>query len=263
MKGLMLMHEGLSINPQAIERKLIQFIKAEFKKRGFKKAIFGLSGGVDSSTVAFLLTRALGAKNVTALFMPYKTTNKHDRIDFEKVTKILAIKSRLITITPTIDCYFKNFPTKDRIRRGNKMARERMSVLYDQSRLENALVVGSGNRTEILLGYATLYGDTACAVNPIGSLYKTQLRQLAHYIGVPGNIIEKMPTAGLWPSQTDEGELGLSYAAMDEILFLFVDKKYKIRQIVTRGFSKSSVEKILDRVKKFEYKRQLPAIAKI
>ena len=162
-----------------------------------------------------------------------------------------------------VDCYFKKFPEADKVRRGNKMARERMSILYDQSKVENALVIGSGNKTEILLGYATLFGDTACAINPIGSLYKTQIRQLARCIGMPERIIKKPPTADLWPGQTDESEIGITYEEVDKILYLAVDKKYKLPRLVKLGFGKDSIDKILKRVDKFKYKRELPVIGKI
>ena len=249
----------LLVSPKRTEKKLIKFIKDEFKKRGYKKAVFGASGGVDSSLVGFLLKKALGSKNVTAIFLPYKTTDKESRRDFKDIAKILGIKSWVIPITSMVDCYFRQFPKADRVRRGNKMARERMSVLYDQSKVENALVVGSGNKTERLLGYATIFGDTACALNPLAPLYKTQVRQLARHAGVPDRIVDKTPSAGLWPGQSDEKELGLSYKEMDEILYFAVDRKNSVSQIAKKGFDKRSVKKILDRVEKFRYKSELPA----
>ncbi|PIU42278.1 MAG: NAD(+) synthetase [Candidatus Omnitrophica bacterium CG07_land_8_20_14_0_80_42_15] len=255
--------KGLAINAAYVEKKLTGFIKREFKKKNFKKAVFGLSGGVDSSLVAFLLVKALGSKNVTALFMPYRTTAQESKRDFDAIVKILKIKHKIIPITSMVDCYFKKFPEADKVRRGNKMARERMSILYDQSKVENALVIGSGNKTEILLGYATLFGDTACAINPIGSLYKTQIRQLARCIGMPERIIKKPPTADLWPGQTDESEIGITYEEVDKILYLAVDKKYKLPRLVKLGFGKDSIDKILKRVDKFKYKRELPVIGKI
>lgn len=251
------------MDPDKAKKKLVRFIRSEFKKRGFKKAVFGLSGGVDSSLVAFLLKKALGARNVVAIFLPYKTTDKASLRDFKKVVRVLGIRSRIIPITPMVDSYFRKLPEGDRIRRGNKMARERMSILYDQSKAMDALVVGSGNRTEILLGYATLYGDTACAINPIGDLYKTQIRQLARHVGVPAGIVAKVPSADLWPGQSDEDELGLSYADADEILHLAVDKRYAPGRLTKEGFGKATVRKILNRVEKFRYKRELPAIARL
>jgi len=136
-----------------------------------------------------------------------------------------------------------------------------MAILYDQSKLEDALVIGSGNKTEILLGYATLFGDTACAINPIGCLYKSQIRQLARYMGVPERIIEKPPTADLWPGQTDEDEIGLSYEEIDELLYLLVEKGLGVSQLRRKGFDKVSLKKISARLEKFRYKRELPAIA--
>jgi len=256
------MNKNLIINPNKTEKKLIRFIKDEFKKRGFRKAILGLSGGVDSSLVAFLLKKALGRRNVKALFLPYKTTDIKSRRDFELVSKILGIRSGTIPITPMVDRYFRGFPKADKVRRGNKMARERMSVLYDQSRAEKALVVGSGNRTERILGYATLHGDTACALNPIGGLYKTQVRQLALHMGVPTRIVAKPPTADLWPGQSDEDELGLCYVEIDEILHLSGDKKYTPARLAKKGFRRGDIKKVLVRAEKFRFKGELPAIAK-
>ncbi len=250
-------------NPKNVEAKLTRFIKDEFGEKGFKKAVFGLSGGVDSSLVAFLLKKALGPNNVIAIFMPYKTTDGKSRKNFKEVVEMLGIKSKVIPITPMIDAFLKQFPSADRIRLGNKMARERMAILYDQSKIENALVIGSGNRTEILLGYCTLFGDSACAINPVGPLYKTQVRQLARHMGVPEHIIKQPPTADLWPGQTDEKELGLSYDEIDGILSFAIDRGYKISRLIKEGFLKADIEKILNRVKKFKFKRESPAIAKL
>lgn len=254
---------NVRIDTRLVEERLIRFIRTEFKKRGFRKAVFGLSGGVDSSLVAFLLAKSLGAHNVLALSLPYKTTSRHSGRDFKNIVTRLGIRSRIMPITPMVDVYFRKFPHVDRIRRGNKMARERMSILYDQSRVEHALVVGSGNKTEILLGYATLFGDTACAINPIGDLYKTHVRQLARHMGVPENIIQKPPTADLWPHQTDEDELGMAYETMDAILYLLVDRKFSLSQVAHKGYRRTDVKKIMVRVEKFAYKRALPAVASI
>ena len=257
------MRKSMVIDSRKVEKALIFFLKNEFKKRGYKKAVFGLSGGIDSSVVAFLLKNALGAKCVNAIFMPYKTTGETSYRDYKRTVKLLNVQSQVIPITPLVDPYFRKFPKADRVRRGNKMARERMSILYDQSKKLNALVVGSGNRTEILLGYATLHGDTACAVNPVGGLYKTQLRQLALHLGVPESIVWKVPTADLWPGQSDEDELGSSYSEIDKILFLAVDKGYKAAKLQQLGFSKIRILKILKRVERFGYKRELPEVAKL
>ncbi|MDP3013634.1 MAG: NAD(+) synthase, partial [Candidatus Subteraquimicrobiales bacterium] len=173
------------------------------------------------------------------------------------------IKHKVIDITPMIDAYFSDFPEADRKRRGNKMARERMSILYDHSALEKALVVGSSNKSEMLLGYGTIYGDLACAINPLGNLYKTQVRQLALGVGVPERIVSKIPSAGLWPGQTDEGELGFTYEVADKILYLLVDKGIDKKEVMKEGFEESLVEAIIAKIKASAFKRRLPIIAEL
>jgi len=178
------------------------------------------------------------------------------------VTK-LGIKSQAIDITPQIEAYFARFPQADRLRRANKIARERMSVLYDQSRVYEALVIGTGNKSERLLGYTTLWGDMACAFNPLGNLYKTQVRQLAEELDVPEGIRNKAPSAGLWPGQTDEGELGFRYAEADQILYWLIDQKYSVEQVAEKGFLRDLVTQIATRVKRSAFKSRMPPAAEI
>jgi NAD+ synthase len=154
-------------------------------------------------------------------------------------------------------------PASDRVRRGNVLARLRMIVLYDQSAAFEGLVLGTGNKTEILLGYTTLFGDAACALNPLGDLYKTQVRQLAAAVGVPARILAKPPSADLWPGQTDEGELGVTYAEVDRLLYLLVDERQSAETCIEAGFKQAMVRKIIERIRRNQYKRLPPIIAKL
>ncbi len=253
----------LTIDAEEIRKKLVQFIREETRKAGFEKVIFGLSGGVDSSVVACLCAQATGKENTLALIMPYKTSSPEDLADAGLMIKKLGIQSKTIEITPMIDTYFSFFPEADKLRRGNKMARERMSILYDHSAAERALVVGSSNKSEILLGYGTIYGDLACAINPMGVLYKTQVRQLASLVGISERIVSKVPSAGLWIGQTDEGELGFTYEVADKILYLLVDKGLSDNEIIKEGFSRDLVEKIKTKIKTSAFKRRLPLIPQL
>ncbi len=254
---------AMTINGPFAVKILATFIREELTKAGFSKGVLGLSGGLDSSVCAFLAARALGPKNVLGLMMPYGRKFGGDMDDARDVAAALKIRSRVIDIAPMVDAYFAAQPSEDRVLRGNKMARERMSILYDFSAREKALILGTGNKTELLLGYGTIHGDMACAVNPLGDLYKTQVRQLAAELGVPEKIRTKLPTAGLWEGQTDEGELGMTYAEIDRILYALVDDRESRAQVIARGFKKEKVDGILARIKASEFKRQMPPIAKI
>lgn len=251
----------LKIDFVRVEQKLTRFIRNQTRGANFSKLVVGLSGGLDSSLAVYLCCRALGSKNVFALILSYKTTSSTTINQAKLIARKYQVKTRFIDITEQIDAYFKNFPAADKIRRGNKMARERMSILYDQSKELDALVVGTSNKTELLLGYGTIYGDTACAFNPLGGLYKTQLRQLAQDVGLPSEIIQKTPSAELWPGQTDEEELGLSYARVDRLLYYLVDKKSSDRKLLRLGFKKSFIEKVKQRIAENVFKRHLPPLA--
>jgi len=253
----------LEINPSFVEKILTSFIREELSKFQFKKAILGLSGGVDSSVCAFLATKALQASNVTALIMPYGKTFNQDLADAQEIAQLLGIQSKVIDISPMIDAYYSKYPIGSKTLKGNKMARERMAILYDFSAREKALILGTSNKTELLLGYGTIHGDMASGINPLGDLYKTQIRQLAAHLGVPEKIRNKTPTAGLWAGQTDEGELGLTYERADKILFLLVDMRKSKEEVINAGFKREEVEKIINRIKKSEFKRKLPPIPKI
>jgi NAD+ synthase len=251
------------INAPFVEKVLIAFIRDELGRCGCAKAILGLSGGLDSAVCATLAARALGPRNVLGLIMPYGTAFPEDVRDALALAKRLKIRHKTIDIAPQIDLYFADQPGASRIRRGNKMARERMSILYDHSVQEGAFVLGTSNKTELLVGYGTVYGDLACAVNPMGDLYKTQVRQLAEHLGVPAAIRRKAPTAGLWPGQTDEGELGLTYDELDRILYTIVEGRRTRRQAIEAGHDAAAVDRVLRMIRASDFKRTMPPIAKL
>ncbi len=238
--------------------RLINFIRERTAAAGKTRLVVGLSGGLDSATATYLAVRALGKDGVTAVLLPYRTTSASSLEDAELVVRELGIASRQIDITPMVDAYFQLFPEADRKRRGNFMARCRMAVLYDQSAALDALVLGTGNRTESLLGYTTLWGDMACAFTPLGGLYKTQVRQLARFLGVPSRIIEKPPTADLWEGQTDEGEMGITYPEADLVLYHLFDLGYPEEKVVKEGFDPAVVRKVKSMVETSSFKRRMP-----
>ncbi|KPK77226.1 MAG: NAD synthetase [candidate division Zixibacteria bacterium SM23_73] len=251
------------IDTKKLKKTLVDFIRNYCRKSGFKKVVLGLSGGLDSTVVAYLACEALGRENVLALILPYKESNPESVKDAKKIGKLLGIKSRLIDITPMIDTYYRRYPDKNLLRKGNRLARERMAILYDFSSKENALVIGTGNKTEALLGYCTIHGDAAYAFNPIGDLYKTQVRLLAKELKVLQKIIDKLPSADLWKGQTDEGELGVTYEKVDRFLYYLVDKKYTPKKLMKLGYKKMFIEKIKNMIKKNQFKRKMPEVFKI
>lgn len=253
----------LELDLNIIEMLLVQFLKKEVEKVGFKKVVLGLSGGIDSALVAYLATKAFGADNVLAILMPYKSSSEESISHAELVVKKLGIRSKTIEITPMVEPYFLMNPDMNGLRQGNRMARERMCILFDYSAKENALVLGTSNKTEILLGYSTQFGDSASAINPIGDLYKTQIWELSKHMGIPKALIDKKPSADLWTGQTDEQELGFSYNIADEILYYLIDEKKNIIEIINKGYSKNIIDKIIYKIKTSQYKRKLPLIAKI
>ncbi|MBN1440338.1 MAG: NAD+ synthase [Anaerolineales bacterium] len=255
--------ELLAINTELARKILTSFLQEEITRTGIKHAVVGVSGGLDSSLACFLAAEALGPENVLALRMPYKQSAADSLQHAQRVIEISRVKSLTVDITPMVEPLFEHFPKMDARRKGNVMARERMIVLYDQSAEFDALVVGTGNKTEILLGYTTVYGDSACALNPLGDLYKTQVRQLARAMGVPEDILAKPPTADLWAGQTDEGELGFTYEEADKLLYLLVDERYSPEECVEAGFKKAFVERVVDTVRRNQFKRVLPPIAKL
>ncbi len=253
--------DGLKIDPAKLEKHLVHFIKEESEKAGFTGLVLGVSGGLDSAVAANLSAKAMNPRNVTGVIMPYSVSNPDNIKDAENVIETLGINRRYVDITPMIDAYFKVYPTDDRNRRGNKMTRERMSVLYDISAELGALVVGTSNKSEIMMGYGTIYGDLACAFNPLGGLYKTQLRQLAKQLNIPVRIINKPPSADLWQGQTDEGELGLTYEKLDTLLFYMIEENYNDRRLAKLGFSSECIQSVKAKIAQNEFKRRLPRIA--
>ena len=253
----------LKLNMGYVRSLLVNFVNDEIHNVGFTKAVVGLSGGIDSAVSAFLAAEALGAKNVLAVLMPYKTSSPESKSDAEAVVKQLGIRSELVDITAMVEPLFESQNITDNLRRGNIMARARMIVLYDYSQKEKALVVGTSNKTETMLGYGTLFGDMACAINPLGDLYKTHVWELAETLGVPEKIIQKKPTADLWVGQTDEGELGFSYKEVDQLLYYMIDERQTDDELIALGFDKEFISTVRRKVQVNQFKRRPPLVAKI
>jgi NAD+ synthase len=256
-------NSDLSINEELVASILTRFIRTEITRAGFHRAVVGLSGGVDSSVVTFLAARALGPQNILAVTMPYKTSSEATRHDAQAVVDRLGICTVDVPITGQIDAYFSQFPDAPQLRLANKCARERMTVLYDQSAAFGALVLGTSNKSELLLGYGTQFGDMASAINPIGDLYKTQLYPLAAHLGVPPTILTKAPTGDLWIGQTDEGELGFTYAEVDRLMVLMVDRRWRRSELIEAGFDAVFVDRVATLIRRNHYKRRMPVIAKL
>jgi len=260
--------QKLQIDGRLTLQVLTSFVREEVRKAGFERVILGLSGGIDSALVAYIAVRALGAAHVTAVMMPYKTSSAGSLSDARAVADDLGLIPLLIDITQPVDVFFSQVDavldqSAPPLRRGNRMARERMCTLFDLSAALQALVLGTSNKTELLLGYGTQFGDMASALNPIGDLYKHQIRQLSQYVGVPSSILDKAPSADLWENQTDESELGFGYNVADEILFQLIDLRYSVDEVASQGYDKLLVERLSKRVVMNHYKRKPPIIAKV
>jgi len=261
--GLFELPAELAIDTDIARRVIGQFIRGQLRQAGFERAVLGLSGGIDSALVAYLTAEAIGADKLLCVLMPYRTSSPASRADAEEVVQRLGTASEVVDISPMVDAFFANEPEAAAVRRGNFMARQRMAVLYDRSATWGGLVVGTGNKTESLIGYTTLFGDSACAFNPIGDLYKSQVRQIAAAMGVPEQIITKAPSADLWPGQTDETEADFSYPVLDRLLFWRIDKRRSIDEMIQLGFDRALVERVDRMVATSEFKRQVPPIAKL
>lgn len=253
----------LRINTDVARKILVLFLRDAVGKVGFQRAVVGLSGGIDSALSCFLAAEALGPDNVLAIRMPYKSSSPGSLSDAQAVIDALGVRSDTVEITPVVDPLFERFPDITPMRKGNVMARTRMVVLYDQSVAFNGLVIGTSNKTETLLGYTTIYGDNAAAVQPITDLYKSQVRQLSRALGVPQSVIDKAPSADLWAGQTDEDELGYTYDTADQLLYLLVDRRYTVDEVVAEGFDRAVVERIWRQVRLNHYKRTMPNVAKV
>ncbi len=253
----------LRIDEVLVRRMLVAFLRLETAKSGHSRVVVAVSGGVDSAAVAALAAEAMGPEHVTALFMPYRTSDPESADHARLVARTFGLRLEEIDITPQVDAYFSRLGgDAHRVRRGNKMARERKSIEYDRS-WPDALVVGTSNKTELLLGYGTRHGDMASDLNPVGDLYKTQLRELAAHLGVPEVIVRKPPSADLWAGQTDEGELGFTYADADLALYHLVDRRVRPAELVAAGFDAALVKGLRERVRRSHYKRVMPLIAKV
>jgi NAD+ synthase len=255
--------DELTLNLPLVRSLVTDFISRQAARAGFQRAVIGLSGGLDSALACFLAVEALGAQQVLAVRMPYRTSSPESLEHAQLIIDWLGLPALTIPITEMVDPYLARFPGASDLRRGNIMARQRMVVLFDQSAAFGGLVVGTGNKTEILLGYSTLYGDSACAFLPLGDLYKTQVRQLARQVGIPEAIIDKPPSADLWANQTDEGELGFTYAEVDRLLFLLIDQQYTPAEAVSAGFERAFVQAVVQRIQRNHFKRVLPPVAKV
>ena len=271
--ALFVLPDELAIDTGVARRVIAEFIRGQLRQAGFERAVLGLSGGIDSALVAYLVAEAIGADKLLSVLMPYRTSSPESRGDAEDVVGRLGCASELVDISPMVDGYFgadgaagaagDDGLQASALRRGNLMARMRMSVLYDRSAAWGGLVVGTGNKTESLIGYTTLFGDSACAFNPIGDLYKSQVRQLSADLDVPEAIIRKAPSADLWPGQTDETEAGFTYHELDRLLFWRIDKRRSVDEMVAMGFERATVERVDRMVAGAEFKRQVPPIAKL
>jgi NAD+ synthase len=258
-KGL----DGLKLNVDAVRTILTGFIRDEAVNAGFSKVVLGLSGGVDSALVASLAAAAMGPENVLGVLLPYASSSPDSISDAMSVVNKLGIAHEVIEITPAVDACIGKLGQPSNVRRGNVMARQRMIVLYDCSARDNSLVLGTSNKTELLLGYGTQFGDLACGINPIGDLYKTQIWQLSAALGVPKAIVEKKPTADLWAGQTDEEELGFTYRQADQLLYFMVDERRTDAELRDYGFEEHFIEKVRRMIRRNQFKRRPPVIAKV
>jgi NAD+ synthase len=255
----------LAIDTDVARRVIVDFIRSQLRQSGFERCVLGLSGGIDSGLVAYLVAAAIGAERLLCVRMPYRTSSPASLADAQAVIDDLGCAGEVVEITPMVDGFFSQPVNADAsaLRRGNFVARMRMAVLYDRSVTFGGLVVGTGNKTDSLIGYTTLFGDSACAFNPIGDLYKSQVRQLAVAMGVPRSIIEKAPSADLWPDQTDEAEGRFTYPELDRVLYWRIDRRRSVEEVAALGFDPATVERVDRMVATSEFKRQVPPIAKL
>jgi len=253
----------LRIDCAMVEKILTAFIRDSVVKNGFRNAVLGVSGGLDSAVVLALCRKALGAGHVFALLLPYRVSDPESLRHGKLVCKAFKVPFEVIDISPQVDAYFSRFPAGNRLQVGNKCARERMAVLYDFSARKQALVAGTSNKSELLIGYSTQFGDSAAAFQPIGDLYKTQVFELARHLGVPDEIVAKKPSADLWPGQTDEKEIGVAYKDLDVLLHLLVDMRWDEGEIIERGFPLALIRRVRRMIAGSQFKRTMPPVAKL
>ena len=253
----------LVINTDVARMILTGFIKSEINRMGFAHAIINLSGGLDSALSCALAAEALGPENVLALRLPYRISSSESLDHAQLMIDKFRVQSETINITGMVDPLITYDPEMSDKRKGNIMARARMIAMYDRSEAFKSLPIGTSNKTEILLGYTTMWGDMASALNPIGDLYKTQVRQLARALEIPNVIIDKPPSADLWVGQTDEGELGFTYEEVDKLLYLLVDQRFSAQECIEEGFDEKFVHSVMARVRSNQFKRMMPPIAKL
>jgi NAD+ synthase len=256
--------DPLTLNLPLVQKILVGFVRNEVRRTGLQRVVFGLSGGIDSTLAAYIAAEALGPENVLGVRMPYSSSSSETMDHGQLVADRLGIHIKTLSITTQVDGYFTQIDDEaSRLRRANMMARQRMTVLYDQSADFQALVLGTSNKTELLLGYGTLHGDMASALNPIGDLYKSQIWALSEHMGVPAEIVKKPPTADLWAGQTDEAELGFTYAEVDNLLVRMIDHRLNTDQLIAEGFAAAFIERVSRLVRTTQFKRRLPLIAKL
>jgi NAD+ synthase len=255
--------DELDLDMPTVEKILVSFLREECATAEFSRGVLGLSGGLDSAVVCVLAARALGPENVTAVIMPAATSSPDSVEDAMLVARECRVPVRTVSIVAMSEAYLTAVPDADRVRRGNVYARCRMIVLYDLSAEVHGLVLGTSNKTELLLGYGTLFGDMASAINPIGDLYKTQVKAMGRHLGLPERVLEKPPSADLWVGQTDEEELGAPYSMIDRLLYRVVDQRTPLARVVESGFDPEFVRSITNRIRLNQYKRRPPVIAKL
>ncbi len=253
-----------ALDPQKVIATARRFITGKLLESGLSGYVVGLSGGIDSALSAALGAQAVGKSKLLGLIMPYRITPRQSESDAIELAESLGIEYRTVDISPMIDAYFGAIDSSMKVRVGNKMARERMSILFDQAQLLGRMVLGTSNRTEICLGYSTWYGDSACSVNPLGELYKTEVRQISRLLNLPDSILAKAPSAELWEGQTDEGEIGVPYEVLDRLLERLVDDKVtSMSQLESEGFETTQISHVVSMINRTSYKRNLPVVAPV
>lgn len=254
---------NLDLNYELVSKFIINFIKENVESNGFKKVVLGVSGGIDSGIVLTLATEAIGKENVIGYILPYKLSSKDSVEDAEMILEQLGNSYKTISITEIADAYFEKNKVTDKMRIGNFLSRIRMSILFDKAREQDAIVAGTSNKSELMLGYSTWYGDMAAGIYPIGDLYKSQIFGLSKFMNIPQKIIDKKPTADLWPGQTDEDELGATYCVLDSIMYLFLDERKKEEEIVKMGYDEVLVRNTVRRIYTTQFKRTFPPTPKL